>query len=540
MELKEFQKEAVDKIISLLEDEEKMEIVVQAPTGSGKTVILSHVIDEFAKKHSGSYCYFWITPGNGELEEQSREKFKRLTKNCNSKTLREATLNEILGNDVVFINWEALDKKNNYAKKGGETKNFEERIEDCKRKNLKMIIIKDESHTHNTEIAKSVLELFCKAKVVSASATVNKKYHPNIDVDISEDTVIDSGLITKMISINEGIKSKGSVSADETEFLLDLAIEKQKKIEEGYRKEEVSLVPMVIIQYPNEKTKEKAEAAKLMEKVDAYLKKRGYSYENKTVACWLDGNKKNIEEDNRPLSSVVFLHTKQALATGWDCPRAKILVKLRTNSSETFEIQVLGRIRRMPEQRHYDNDLLNYCYLYTFDNKYKESAIREYGGKEPRELRIKEEYADLDLGIMKQDRPENVREIKERDKRDIIFKGFLAKYKLEDASKLSKEKREEKYLNNKHKLLEKGFVFSNDVMITVFEGTVSHIDSSLKHGIERIKQEGLNSFQLKKKYSVSVNKIGSETRLSEGIVESILRKLFFVTNMEKIKDVCLV
>ena len=38
----------------------------------------------------------------------------------------------------------------------------------------------------------------------------------------------------------------------------------------------------------------------------------------------------------------VFLLFKQALATGWDCPRAKVLVKLRENMSETFEIQLLG------------------------------------------------------------------------------------------------------------------------------------------------------------------------------------------------------
>ena len=39
--------------------------------------------------------------------------------------------------------------------------------------------------------------------------------------------------------------------------------------------------------------------------------------------------------------------------------------------SEDFEIQTIGRIRRMPEAKHYDIEVLDCCYLYTFDEKYK-------------------------------------------------------------------------------------------------------------------------------------------------------------------------
>ena len=57
------------------------------------------------------------------------------------------------------------------------------------------------------------------------------------------------------------------------------------------------------------------------------------------------------------------------------CPRAKILVKLREGMSEQFEIQTIGRIRRMPEAKHYDDDLLDFCYVYTFDEKYKAGLL---------------------------------------------------------------------------------------------------------------------------------------------------------------------
>jgi len=66
-----------------------------------------------------------------------------------------------------------------------------------------------------------------------------------------------------------------------------------------------------------------------------------------------------------PDNEIEFLIFKQAIDTGWDCPRAHILVKFRESHSETFEIQTVGRILRMPEQKHYANEELNRGYIYT-------------------------------------------------------------------------------------------------------------------------------------------------------------------------------
>jgi len=58
---------------------------------------------------------------------------------------------------------------------------------------------------------------------------------------------------------------------------------------------------------------------------------------------------------------------KQAIALGWDCPRATILVLFRQWREEniTFSIQTLGRIMRMPEQKHYADQDLNVGYVFT-------------------------------------------------------------------------------------------------------------------------------------------------------------------------------
>lgn len=102
----------------------------------------------------------------------------------------------------------------------------------------------------------------------------------------------------------------------------------------------------------------------------------GYTYDNGMVSIWMSEDKKDLtdnltDNDGTP----VFLLMKQAISTGQDCPRAKILVKLREGMNEQFEIQTIGRIRRMPEARHYDDDLLDFCYVYTFDETYKAGLL---------------------------------------------------------------------------------------------------------------------------------------------------------------------
>ena len=114
---------------------------------------------------------------------------------------------------------------------------------------------------------------------------------------------------------------------------------------------------------------------------------------------WLADRKDNLEgivENNAKQVAVVI---KQAVATGWDCPRAHILVKLRENMDERFEIQTIGRIRRMPEACHYEDDLLDSCYLYTFDEKFTEGVRNSLGNKalDARRLFIREELKTFKL-----------------------------------------------------------------------------------------------------------------------------------------------
>ena len=66
---------------------------------------------------------------------------------------------------------------------------------------------------------------------------------------------------------------------------------------------------------------------------------------------------------------------------------------------ETFEIQTIGRIRRMPEAKHYGSDLLDSCYLYTFDEKFTAGVkmALDKGALNACTLFLKSEYKDITL-----------------------------------------------------------------------------------------------------------------------------------------------
>jgi hypothetical protein len=93
-------------------------------------------------------------------------------------------------------------------------------------------------------------------------------------------------------------------------------------------------------------------------------------------------------------TSVRILVAKDAISTGWDCPRAEVMVSFRPASDQTYIAQLLGRMVRTPLARRIPgNDKLNSvdCLLPAFDKKTVErvvKALREGGGDAPPTGRI--------------------------------------------------------------------------------------------------------------------------------------------------------
>lgn len=168
-----------------------------------------------------------------------------------------------------------------------------------------------------------------------------------------------------------GNATKGKL--DDDLLLLDLADKKRKEIQAEYDLRGLRIRPLVLIQFPNGYDE-------WIKRVKQALEDLGYSENSGLVASWFSGDHPDNPEEIKKLDGkYAFLLFKQAIATGWDCPRAKILVKLREGGTERFNIQTIGRVRRMPERVHYECSLIDNCYVYTLDSEFAEGLTNGIG-----------------------------------------------------------------------------------------------------------------------------------------------------------------
>lgn len=380
MELKEFQQRAIAELNAAMGDPNRREIVLKSPTGSGKTIILTHFMAGWMRDHA-NMAFVWLTPGEGNLEEQSKAKMDHYCRNAQTKLLADVMTGGFAAGDAVFINWQKLTMEGNNALKDGERTNFLEWIDKARSAGIAFKVVIDESHHSFTEKTDSVVRWFGTDKIVRASAT------PNVDpaaimIDIPEEEVIASGLIKKMMHVNPGFPMRIDLDADtdRTRYLLEKAMAKRGELVAAFREAGSAVNPLVVVQLPNN-------SDALLQTVEEWFSTQGIDVAGGTFAVWLAKRKDNVEGLEQNDCRQVAVVIKQAVATGWDCPRAHILVKLRENMDERFEIQTIGRIRRMPEGRHYGNGLLDGCYLYTFDERFTAGVV---GG-----------YTDTDIGVKK-------------------------------------------------------------------------------------------------------------------------------------------
>lgn len=452
----EFQDRAVEFLLNTCRDpKSKQTIVLKAPTGAGKTVILLKFIDKYLNSNESNTAFVWLCPGKGDLEEQSKNSMEQIFPNRKTFHLFDVLLNGFEAGTTTFINWEKVTKKGNTALLDGEKKNLYERIVAAHKSGIQFVIIIDEEHSNNTAKASDLIDFFAAKNIVRVSATTVKNKNCEF-YEIDEEDVIDAELITKAISVNEGVVDG---SAEDDLLLLELANQKRQEIRELYRKMDKKINPLVLIQFPNGNDEK-------IRSIEEKLAAMGYTRENKMVAAWLSGDKADIPDDLvENDSQLSFLFIKQAINTGWDCPRAKILVKLREGGDEAFQVQTIGRIRRMPERKFYDVTALDMCYVYTFDREYKQGLLAGLDkAYVPKRLFLKEKCKSDEL--VKELRDLDAYSVDMRTVYTQIRNFFVKKYILDNDKEL-----------NKQKLIAAGFRMEHELIGSVVGGVFVVTDS---------------------------------------------------------------
>ena len=412
-ELKDFQKQAVEELSETFLDlwetgEQGIPLIFKAPTGAGKTMMMAEFLrcldDDY--QFSQDKAYLWISFSEDSYE-QSKKKFWQYSNKGTDMHLKDlANLNEgkLYKNNVFFINWQKIKGTSKESRKlrrstehtDGDLGLFDEYIKNTKKEKRDLILIIDEAHTQaNTELADEVIQLISPRIILKVTAT--PKNIPNAEeindkkagfVGALESEVIASGLIKEKLIIQkeEEIKEiqkkeiqKEKSKLNEDEIMLKLAFQRRLELKKHYEELDLEINPLVLIQLPSDENEIEEIEGNKKEMVLSYLMENKKVQKEK-IAIWLSNEKKNlkgIEENN---SQVDFMLFKVAPATGWDCPRADVLVMFREIENPSFHTQILGRVKRMPEGYHYTKAELNNAYIYT---NYNKSHLQEIEGNDP-------------------------------------------------------------------------------------------------------------------------------------------------------------
>ena len=391
-----FQQETIEKLFATLtelwkKDGKQLPLVFKSPTGSGKTFMMAHFVRGLNKLPNWDIdkAFIWITFSD-DLAMQSKKKFEEYFENTlenNLLTVNDINRGKMLKNDILFFNWQkvvsraaesrVLRRPDDELMVKESGKYFEDFIDGTEKDNRSIILIIDEAHTNVTpDLAQQIIDYIDPKIVIHISATpkpeiVAKAADLNSYVTTDRARVVAEGLIKEKIITQTDEDLKQFKGKDLDEALLDLGLEKREELKQEFEKLGKKVNPLLLIQLPNDDTERVQAGEKTKEQITSdYLKKKGIK-ENK-IARWFDNFPKpdGIEDNEDDYDVLLF---KLAAGTGWDCPRASVLVMFRNVRVEQRYIQTVGRILRMPEpdlkEDYKSSPNLRVGYLYTNYNR---------------------------------------------------------------------------------------------------------------------------------------------------------------------------
>lgn len=394
-----------------------------ATTGAGKTVMAAAVIealffgsDEFDFPRDDGAVVLWFSD-DPALNEQSRARLQAAGSELDSRLrVIEPTFSEskFRPGNVYFLNTQKLSKNSRLVRGAPEPSeaqpflitprpdDLQSSIYDVIRntiedKTLTLYMVLDEAHrgmgTSNKERSTIVQRLINGENGVppipvvwGISATVNRFQTamkdaknrtalPSVEVDSA--LVQASGLLKDDIVLDFP-KEDGVFDT----VLLARAVRKLKASTEAWTKyaqeqgDIAPLVPLLVVQ-----VEDKASDAGLARYLDTIYAEWPELSLDAVANVFGEHIDLKIRQQTVPYVSpervqdathIRVLLAKSAISTGWDCPRAEVLVSFRPAKDETHITQLLGRMIRTPLARRIPgNELLNSvdCLLPFFDRK---------------------------------------------------------------------------------------------------------------------------------------------------------------------------
>ena len=463
VDLFDFQQNALDELRErqvkaqrrYKEDDEKSIIPFTAPTGAGKTIIMSAFIEALyvGDTHQGGQndaIVLWISDAP-ELNEQSKAKLYKVADKLRNRpvvTIDEKSFkaDKLTPGTIYYVNTQKFGVNSNLVRYSDERNytGWDFMRNTVNEYGDKLVVIIDEAHrgakTKEASEQMSIMQKFILGSdadnmpsmplVIGMSATLerfnelaksaNSTQLPKVEV--TPDEVRESGLLKDEIKIHH--PETGEAFAEMT-YLAEAAKDWKDKCQhwEAYRQhEDVVVCPALVVQVKNKKD-DKLSETNLDECLRVIETNAGVTLKSGEVVHTFD-SKESITinglevryldpsriSEHKEVKVVFF---KDNLSTGWDCPRAETMMSFKVASGYTNIAQLLGRMVRTPLQKRIEtDDTLNEVQLYlpNFDAVTVERVKRELEGTIPTHVdahpspkQVLELRGDLPCGLSRQE-----------------------------------------------------------------------------------------------------------------------------------------
>lgn len=473
--LKECQQTAVDALFEkYLESKNQIhkEIYFQAPTGAGKTLILCTLCDKIVQYNKKCIILF-VSISTGDIQVQNYDKsclyqsknnykytsylIKSPSKNNTNSKLDSIIQIPLRNHYVYFIGSSSYKDK----AKLREELILELFLDNAKKDGYEIIYIRDEAHigTKKETSVKNLDQLLNKYANLTyyVSATLEQIEH-KINVQIQDIDAINDGLIKSNQILYSKINS--NITSEE---LYEKALEEFKDVKKQYEQLNYGINPCMLIQIKNTKKEDKDKEQALIRKLASAINNKGLKYlvyteENKKESnTKYFNNKSNLTQKEKKLitandSNIDVIIFKVALATGWDIPRANMLLQLREIYSDTLDVQTIGRIRRNPLARVLNNNekILDNYYIYSNVPKKKSDEYQTL--KHNEQVVVFRNFTTVILEKIEQDK--NI----QNQKKELVnvFEELIKKFKVKTQFSNNSSSK-----NTYHKLL----AYVNDIIL---------------------------------------------------------------------------
>lgn len=362
-------------------------ILIEAPTGVGKTLIAGHIAQGISHLHNTEglpkIIWFWFAPFDGLIDQAVRvirTEFDTLRAK-NTATDREPI--DLKSGDVFVTTWAsvavATDVKRKTRTDTETMPSIDGLIAYARGQGFSIGAVVDEAH-HTFRSSTQAFAFY--TNVLSPDLTILATATPR-DKDVAEFTKAAGISNLRRITVSRqqaiddhlikvGVKVAVFKAPTDVESLIDFkktalkqGVATHRKLKQALSNAEIPMTPLLLVQVDSQSGS--------VEQATDWLKEMGFRTDGDSelirshTALEPDPYLSTIAADE----AVEVLVFKLAVAIGFDAPRAFTLVSFRPSRDPDFGVQIVGRILRVDRRLQVVKDLpplLSYGYVFLSDN----------------------------------------------------------------------------------------------------------------------------------------------------------------------------